>query len=1266
MTPSPQETESRFASQWAALGLALLVLGGVIVHFLWAGHDRLETVERERLRSQVRIVDENLGRQLEAVHQALLGVRDDMLVWRGDSGWSGASRRMKALCDAMPGVRTLLVTDAQGTVLAANRDQLIGGNFGHRDYVFVPRQNPHPETVYVSPPFMSSLGAFAMNLSMAVIGRNGEFGGVASATLDPEFFSILMASVIYAPDMWSAIAHGDGVQFLMVPDREGMAGMNLARPGSFFTRHRESGERENVLTGLVHATGETRLMALRTIKPANVPMDKPMVVAVGRDLDAVFARWRQDALAQGLLFGFLATASLLGLYLSQRRQRDFDLRAAEAAALLAASAERLKLASEAAGVGVWEFDLRAGRLNWDEAMFAMYGRDREAGEPTYDTWRDSLLAEDRERAEAELKAAISEGTPFNTQFRVTRNDGEVRTIQARSRVFYDETGRPARMVGTNEDVTERKRAEDALRDAEERFRSAFDAAAVGMALVSLGGRFIQVNSALCHIVGYDARELTGKTFQEITHPDDLEADLALVQDLVEGSRISYQVEKRYLHKEGHVVWILLAASAVRGREGDVRYFIAQVQDITERKQVEQALAESEERYRQIFETNQAVKLIIDPADGAIVDANQAACNYYGYSRQALIAKKVYDINMLKPEDTRARMAGVGEGNTMPFQFQHRLASGEIRDVEVYSGQVSVGGHTLLHSIVHDVTERKRAEAHFKLAMNVFDNSIEGVVVMDSDGLVRMVNPAFLAITGYEAEEVLGQPPPIFRSEQFDPEMIERFWEDVNSKGQWSGEVINQRKNGQAYPEWVTVSIIKDPEGQVTNYMAMFNDLTQIRTGEEKIKYQAYHDALTGLPNRLLFLDRLELAIAQVRRHELRLAVMFLDLDNFKHINDSLGHAVGDQLLRRVAQRMRSRLRESDTLARLGGDEFILLLPDAQDTEQAAEVAKRIQGALLRPFHLEKSPYYLTASIGVTVFPEDGADAETIIKNADMAMYRAKEQGRNNYQFYSPTMNTKVIQRLTLENRMRRALDRGEFLVHYQPKVELAGETIVGVEALARWEHDGGSTPPSEFIPLAEETGLIVPLGEYMLKRACRQTALWHASGLDHLSVAVNLSARQFGQKDLVSMVEEALKHSGLAPHFLEFELTESTIMSNVEQASQVLGDLHLMGVALSLDDFGTGYSSLYYLKQFPIDYLKIDKSFVDDIPRQTDAVAIAQAIISLAHSLGLKVVAEGVETAEQLAFLRAKGCDQVQGYYFSRPQPADKLKDLLFASRPRR
>ena len=492
-----------------------------------------------------------------------------------------------------------------------------------------------------------------------------------------------------------------------------------------------------------------------------------------------------------------------------------------------------------------------------------------------------------------------------------------------------------------------------------------------------------------------------------------------------------------------------------------------------------------------------------------------------------------------------------------------------------------------------------------------------------------------------------------------------MFEIVGADGHWQGEVWNRRKNGEIYPEWLTISSVRDGNGNATHYIGTFTDISRIKESEIQLEHLAHHDPLTDLPNRLLLLSRLQHAIGRARRDGTKGAILFLDLDRFKNVNDSLGHLAGDELLQLVAQRYLARLRDTDTLCRHGGDEFTVLLENLREPEHAADVARSLIEELRAPFVLSDGhEVYIGTSIGVSVFPDDSENPVRIISNADTAMYQAKKSGRNIFQFYTAGLTEAANQRVALEASIRHGLRRNEFVLHYQPLVSMTDLRMTGVEALVRWQRpDGEIVPPMQFIPLAEETGLIVPLGEFVLQSACAQMKLWLDAGAPLGIMAVNLSAYQFRQADLRQRIQAILDETGLPPHYLELEITESVLMECSEDVERALWGLKFLGVRLAIDDFGTGYSSLAYLKRFPIDKLKIDKGFVQDIPNDPADMQIVAAVVDLSKNLNLEVVAEGIETEAQLAFLRQEGCDYGQGYLFSRPVPSVDLTALMNSDR---
>jgi diguanylate cyclase (GGDEF)-like protein/PAS domain S-box-containing protein len=700
-------------------------------------------------------------------------------------------------------------------------------------------------------------------------------------------------------------------------------------------------------------------------------------------------------------------------------------------------------------------------------------------------------------------------------------------------------------TGVIRDVTERKRTEDALREARDRFRSIFDHAPIGVAMVSLEGQYLQVNRSLCEILGYTEEELQALTWQEITHPDDLAASSAYARRIVEGEFPRYHLEKRFLLADGHTVWASLSVSLVRDSEGEPLYFVSQIQDVTERKKFEKGIIESEERFRSLVQYSSDIITILD-ADGTVHYVSPAVERVTGY----------------KPEE-----------------------------------QVGTNAFDTVHA-----DDRDRA----------LDTFAE---VLKRPGL---------------------HPPLEFRVPHKD--------------GSWR------------YLEHVVNNLLDDPavRGVVVNSW----DVTERKALEQQLHHQAFHDPLSGLPNRALFMDRLQHALTRANRRGNKVAVLFTDLDNFKVINDSLGHEVGDQLLVAVAERLKTCLRPEDTAARLGGDEFTILVEDIAGVGEGVQIAKRIAEILQPPFALEDQEVFATVSTGIALNSPAQEHSADLLRHADLAMYRAKHRGKARYEVFEPSMDAKAVERLILETGLRRALVRQQFRVYYQPIVALENDKVAGVEALVRWEHpQRGLLLPEAFLSVAEETGLIVRIGQWVLREASKQARIWQERypGTPPLTISVNLSTREFFHPKLVA---EVLGESEIDPASLQLEITEGAMTTNgTSSTDRTLRNLKRMGVQLAIDDFGLGYSSLSYLKRFPVDFLKIDRSFIAGLRGEPNGVSkdteITKAMIELTHALGLRVIAEGVETSEQLAQLRNMKCDFAQGNYFSEPLPSEALAVIL-------
>jgi diguanylate cyclase (GGDEF)-like protein/PAS domain S-box-containing protein len=658
-------------------------------------------------------------------------------------------------------------------------------------------------------------------------------------------------------------------------------------------------------------------------------------------------------------------------------------------------------------------------------------------------------------------------------------------------------------------------------------------------------------------------------------------------------------------------------------------------------------------------------IIIADSEGIIEYVNPHFSQISGYTSEEVIGKsmRMHQSGMTPAEmyEDLWRTGQVWRGELLNKSKQGKLYWEELSISPIFDEQGNIT-HFLSQQI--DITARKQVEEQIRLFEKVFANANEAILISDANNCIVATNPAFTEITGYTAEEVIGKTPHILASGQMDAEFYKSMWSSIKATGKWQGEVVDRRKGGEIYAEWLSISALLDDSGRLTHYVALMSDISERKAAEEHMTYLAQHDVLTGLPNRMLFQDRLRQAITYAERQQTSVALLFMDLDRFKDVNDTLGHHVGDLLLQEVTRRIRLCVRGSDTVSRQGGDEYVIMLPNLDDLGDIMQVVNKLIESIANPYELEGHAVHVTTSLGVSVYPQDGADIETLIKNADTAMYQAKYAGRNGYRFFTQEMNYTIAKRVGLENKLRRALNKNELLLHYQPQVDLRSGQIVAAEALVRWQHpEDGLTSPAEFIRIAEESGMIVSLGEWVLNEACRQNQEWRAMGLREISMSVNLSPFQLHDRSLMEIILAALARSSMPSNALELEITESAMMRSPEQAITVLNKIIESDIRVSIDDFGTGYSSLSHLKKFPIYELKVDQSFVRNLSTDKDDAAIVSAVIGMAKSLGLSVTAEGVETIEQLRFLKKLDCDKMQGFYFSKPLTADEFRKLLESGR---
>jgi diguanylate cyclase (GGDEF)-like protein/PAS domain S-box-containing protein len=1009
---------SRVLTEWLVLVVVLLGFGAYIAYSQYIDHVRLDAQESERLASQATVIERNLVPQLASVSKALESVRDDLPFWKArKDGQLWINRRLQVFGDTLPSVRTMLVVTADGTIAASNNEKLVGSSLAHREWFQLAARNNAPQTLYVIEPIKSLLNTYAIALARSISGPDGEFAGVIYASLHPDFAGTLLDSVRYSPDTATLLVHGDGKLFVMIPEREGSAGRDLATPDTLFTRHRNSGRTSNVFTDVVASTGENRMIAQRTIQPAGLLMDKPLVVAVSRDLKTIFAPWRRDSIIQGGMFGLVALMCVLSLLFYQRRQGILQRLAEDYQETLRASTDHLNEAQRIAQVGNWTLDLLSGELFWSDEVFRLFEIDKTQFGATYEAFLNAIHPDDRDAVNRAYTDSLQNRLPYEITHRLRMNDGRIKWVHEKCLSEFDAAGKPLRSLGT----------------------------------------------------------------------------------------------------------------------------------------------------------------------------------------------------------------------------------------------------------VQDVTRSKEGEIDLRIAAAAFESQ-EAMMVTDAGSVILRVNKAFTEITGYTAAEAVGQTPRLLRSGRHNADFYRSMWEAIRRTGGWQGEIWDRRKDGTEYPKWLTISAVKDDQGTVTHYIGSHYDITERKKAEDRINELAFFDQLTGLPNRILLLDRLRQTMTASSRSGSYAALLFIDLDNFKTLNDTLGHDIGDLLLKQVAQRLSTCVRAGDTVARLGGDEFVVMLASLSKSErdaatQTEAVGEKIIATLNEPYQLKNAVCRSTPSIGVTLFSGQQTEIEVLLKQADLAMYKSKEAGRNALRFFDQDMEVVVARRAALESDLRAAVQGQQFLLHYQAQVE--GGRMTGAEVLVRWQHpQRGMVSPAEFIPLAEETGLILPLGHWVLETACRQLAVWASRPkMAHLGLSVNVSAHQFRQADFVDQVLAVLAKTGANPQRLKLELTESLLVHDVEQIIEKMFALKAQGVGFSLDDFGTGYSSLSYLKRLPLDQLKIDQSFVRDVLSDPNDAAIARTVIALAQSLGLGVIAEGVETAAQRDFLAKAGCHAYQGYFFSKPLPLDRFEAFVMPER---
>ncbi|HEY8037184.1 MAG TPA: EAL domain-containing protein [Methylobacter sp.] len=879
-----------------------------------------------------------------------------------------------------------------------------------------------------------------------------------------------------------------------------------------------------------------------------------------------------------------------------------------------------------------------------------------------------MMPEYRDAFTALIKR-VFDGEPGNMKFEMQGLKGSHRWLDTHAVPLRDSHGHITALLAVTRDITEHKLSETARQEALDRLRK------IASRVPGLVFQFqLRPDGSSCFPFAseaiYDIYRVSPEEVQEdaakvfaILHPEDHDSVVASIK--ASARRLTpWRHEYRVKFKDGTVRWLFGNSLPQREADGSVLWH-GFITDVTERKRATSLLLESEARFRTMAD-NAPVLIWISRPDKFFHYFNKGWLEFTGRTMEQEIGNGW--IANVHPEDFQccfeSYVTCFDARQEFTVEYRLRRFDGEYRwlldhGVPLYDEQDTFLGY--IGSCI-DITQRKLAETDLRIASTAFESQ-EAMAITDKDQVILRVNQAFVRVTGYSVEEAVGKTPSLLKSGRQSTEFYRAMWESLARDGHWQGEIWNRRKNGEVHPEWLNITVVTDESGKVTNYLASFYDISERKTAENEIQNLAFYDPLTQLPNRRLLQERLKHGIDMERRDGKQLALLMLDLDRFKAVNDSLGHQAGDELLQQVAERITTRLREVDMVARLGGDEFIVLLEDITHPDDAARVAEEIIADLSKPFRLiQNDDVRIGASIGISLYPQHGDNTAMLLDHADTALYHAKDQGRGCFAYFSEDLTIAVRERIALETRLRKAIKQQELRVFYQAQMDIASGRIVGAEALVRWQDPiEGLIPPCRFIPIAEETNLIVEIGEWMLRETCRQGKQWIDMGLPPLTLAVNVSPLQFRRSDISALVATVLAETGFPAKQLELEITESGLMDNQEKTTHILNSLHAQGVRLAIDDFGTGYSSLNYLKHFPLDVLKIDKSFIDDIPHNKDDMEIAATIVAMGHILGFKVLAEGVETAEQLAFLQTQNCDLYQGYLKSRPLPADEFVALLQA-----
>ncbi|MFZ6713358.1 EAL domain-containing protein [Undibacterium sp. TC9W] len=941
-----------------------------------------------------------------------------------------------------------------------------------------------------------------------------------------------------------------------------------------------------------------------------------------------------------------------------------DRKLAEAA--IKESEAAMKVAQRLAAVGSWDWDVPTGVHSWSEEVYLIYGRDPSLPPAIYpevqqyftpDSWANLASAVDR---------AILTSAPYTCDAEVIRPDGSHRWIIARGEAVLDAKGKLLRLHGSVQDITDRKIAAMQLQTSEERLQMAITATSEALWDWDVPAGIVYRSQRYYEMTGFSESEDTQNLdflIRQI-YPEDLNMVLEHIRSYKNCDSGDVDFEYRLLTKQGQIKWVHARGSVVnRDEYGNALRVVGTLADINDKKIIAAELLEREQRLERVMRGSDLGYWDWD----LITNAFKVSARWetmLGYEPGEMDVRPEYWTEHIHPDDQKAVQTSLErhiKGQTANHEMELRLRSksGEWRWVLTRGAIVAWNEHEQPHimSGTHtDITGQKVLEIAQREAATVFSSSFEGIMVVDPRGCITKINPAFTRITGYTEKEVYGNSTRILASGRHNASFYAEMWKAVTEDDFWRGEIWNKRKNGEIFPELMSISAVRDARGEIQHYVGIFTDISELKTHEAQLDRMAHYDPLTGAPNRRLLADRLSQAVNRANRTSKSLAVCFIDLDGFKEINDKFGHTVGDRLLIGVTENLKQVLRADDTLARLGGDEFAVLLSDISSAEESAMILDRVLAGISKAIQIDLKSISISASIGVSLYPDDNVDADTLLRHADHAMYLAKEAGKNRYHLFDPESDRKAQQRRQILERLEIALDQDEFVLYYQPKVDLISGEIVGAEALIRWQHPNrGILAPGEFLPHIYGSKLEKPLGEWVIKAAIQQAYHWQLRGIA-IRVSANISAHHLLAPEFCDYLQTALR---IHPYFqasnFELEVLETAAIADMEQAVAILNRCRQLGVHFSLDDFGTGYSSLTYLRKLPVDTLKIDQSFVRDMLTDVEDMDIVEGVIRLAGAFDRQVIAEGVETMAHGAKLLELGCRLAQGYGIARPMPADQF-----------